>query len=163
VFLRHVIDEDLPHFFDHQRDARAIHMAAFTADDPSDQAAFVSHWRQIRSDASVLNRTIDHGGEVVGYIASFEDEGRREITYWIAPARWGCGYASEALRHFLTFETNRPLYARVASDNLGSFRVLQKHGFQPILATMSYANARNAVIAETLLELLGSVLGQDPV
>jgi RimJ/RimL family protein N-acetyltransferase len=154
VFLREILDEDLPHFFDHQRDARAIHMAAFTAKDPYDEAAFARHWRQIRSDASTFNRTIVHGGEIVGHIASFEAEGRREITYWIAPARWGFGFASEALRQFLTLETTRPLYARVASDNLASKRVLQKHSFQPIFETTAHANARNAVIAETLLELL---------
>jgi RimJ/RimL family protein N-acetyltransferase len=153
VVLREVIDEDLPHFFDHQRDARAIHMAAFTAKDPHDAAAFGAHWQRIRSDASTFNRTIVIGEEVVGHIASFEDEGRREITYWIAPASWGRGYASEALRQFLTLETTRPLYARVASDNLASFRILEKHGFAPILETTSFANARNAAIAETLLEL----------
>ncbi len=153
VFLRQVIDGDLPHFFDHQRDARAIYMAAFTAKDPYDEGAFIAHWQRIRGDASVLNRTIVHRGEVVGHIASFEDEGRREITYWIAPAKWGCGYASEALRQFLVIETIRPLYARVASDNLASFRVLEKHGFAPIAELRSFANARNAVIAETILEL----------
>ena len=153
VSLRDVVDEDLPHFFDHQRDARAVHMAAFTAKDPHDEAAFASHWRRIRGDAATTNRTIARGGEVVGYIASFEDEGRREITYWIAPATWGCGYASEALRQFLTVERTRPLYARVANDNLASLHVLAKFGFRPVSETMSYANARDAVIAETLLEL----------
>lgn len=116
-------------------------MAAFTAKDPYDEAAFAGHWRRIRSDASITNRTIVHDGEIVGHIGSFADEGRREITYWIAPARWGCGYA-------------RPLYARVAADNLASFRILAKHGYARILETMSHANAPNAVIAETLLELL---------
>jgi RimJ/RimL family protein N-acetyltransferase len=156
VFLREVVDDDLPHFFDHQCDARANQMAAFTAKDPSDEAAFEAHWRRIGSDASTFTRTIVHGEEVVGHIASFDEEGRREITYWIAPARWGRGYASEALRQFLTLETTRPLYARVASDNLASLRVLEKHGFAPILETTSFANARNAAIAETLLELVPS-------
>jgi RimJ/RimL family protein N-acetyltransferase len=153
VSLREIVDEDIPHFFDHQSDARAIHMAAFTAKDPYDEAAFASHWGRIRSNPSVVNRAIVHGDEIVGHIGSFDDEGHREITYWIAPARWGRGYASEALRQFLTFETTRPLYARVASDNRGSFRVLEKHGFRPISEMTSFANARNADIPETLLEL----------
>jgi RimJ/RimL family protein N-acetyltransferase len=153
VFLREVVAEDLRHFFDHQLDARANHMAAFTAVDPSDEAAFVAHWRHLRSDPSVLNRTIVQGGDVVGHIASFPAEEHREITYWIDPAKWGRGYASEALRQFLLVERTRPLYARAASDNLASLRILEKHGFQTILETISYANARNADIAETLLEL----------
>jgi RimJ/RimL family protein N-acetyltransferase len=153
VVLREVIDDDLPHFFEHQRDAQAIHMAAFTAKDPHDRIAFEAHWRKIRSDPSVTSRTIVHSGFVVGHIGSFDDEGRREITYWIAPDAWGRGYASEALRRFLRIERVRPLYARVASDNLGSMRVLTKHGFTPLSEMMSYANARDAFIAETLLEL----------
>jgi RimJ/RimL family protein N-acetyltransferase len=50
-------------------------------------------------------------------------------------------------------ETTRPLYARVASDNLASIRVLEKAGFQAVSEMLSYANARNVEIAETLLEL----------
>jgi RimJ/RimL family protein N-acetyltransferase len=154
MFLREVSDEDLPHFFDHQRDARAINMAAFTAKDPYDEAAFLSHWRRILSNGSNCTRTIVQDGDIVGHIASFEEEDRREITYWIAPAMWGRGYATEALRQFLTLETTRPLFARVATDNLASFRILEKHGFQPISETISFANARNADTAETLLKLL---------
>jgi RimJ/RimL family protein N-acetyltransferase len=151
--LREVTDEDLPHFFDHQRDPRAVHMAAFTAKDPTDVAAFTAHWQKIRSIPSITNRTIVDGDTVVGHIAAFDEEGRREITYWIAPTMWGRGYASEALRQFLALEKTRPLYARIATDNLASARVLEKHGFRAIEEMTGYANARNAVIAETLLEL----------
>ena len=42
--LREVADPDLPVFFDHQQDAEACFMAAFTAEDPSDRAAFDAHW-----------------------------------------------------------------------------------------------------------------------
>ena len=38
VQLRDVIDDDLPVFFEHQRDPETFHMAAFTANDPADHA-----------------------------------------------------------------------------------------------------------------------------
>ena len=46
-----------------------------------------------------------------------------------------------------------PLYARAASDNLGSLRVLQKAGFTIIGTEISYAVARDAEIEETILRL----------
>jgi RimJ/RimL family protein N-acetyltransferase len=47
----------------------------------------------------------------------------------------------------------RPLYARAASDNLGSLGVLQKAGFTIIGTEISYASARDAEIEETILRL----------
>lgn len=47
----------------------------------------------------------------------------------------------------------RPLYARVASDNLGSLRVLQKAGFSIVGTEIAYAPARGAEIEETLMRL----------
>ena len=45
----------------------------------------------------------------------------------------------------------RPLYARAASDNVGSLRVLQKAGFQAIGTVYSFAPARHTEIEETIL------------
>jgi len=45
------------------------------------------------------------------------------------------------------------VYARAASDNVRSLRVLQKAGFTPIGTEVSYANARRAEIEETILRL----------
>jgi RimJ/RimL family protein N-acetyltransferase len=47
----------------------------------------------------------------------------------------------------------RPLHARAASDNVGSLRVLQKCGFQPIGTEKSFAAGRNEDIEETILRL----------
>src|SRR5687767_4294744 len=61
VSLREVSDADLPIFFEHQQDAEAVVMAAFTHKDPSDRAAFDAHWARIRASDSVINRTIEVG------------------------------------------------------------------------------------------------------
>ncbi|MCU0495687.1 MAG: GNAT family N-acetyltransferase [Chloroflexaceae bacterium] len=153
--LREVTEADLPLFFAFQLDPEANHMAAFTADDPTNREAFDAHWRRIRAMPTVINRTIVVDGQVVGSVASYEDEGRPEVTYWLGRAFWGQGVASAALRLFLA-EVNqqRPIYARVASDNPGSRRVLEKCGFRVIGQERSYANARHTEIDELILELI---------
>ncbi|WP_242543571.1 hypothetical protein [Corallococcus sp. NCSPR001] len=42
VILRNVTDEDLPIFFEHQRDEVALRMAAFPS---RERDAFLTHWR----------------------------------------------------------------------------------------------------------------------
>ena len=69
------------------------------------------------------------GGRLVASIASFVREGETEITYWIDRSVWGQGVASQALAPFLDMVSVRPVYARAASDNVGSLRVLQRSGF----------------------------------
>jgi RimJ/RimL family protein N-acetyltransferase len=60
--------------------------------------------------------------------------------------------ATWALREFLTHHNKtRPIYARVAKDNLGSRRVLEKCGFTIIGESIGFANARGQEIAEFLL------------
>ena len=55
--------------------------------------------------------------------------GHREVTWWIGREDWGRGIATRALQEFLQLEATRPLYARAASDNAASIRVLTKCGF----------------------------------
>jgi hypothetical protein len=54
---------------------------------------------------------------------------------------------------FLEVVRFRPLYARAASDNAGSHRVLGKTGFRIIDTDVSFAPARGAEIEETILQL----------
>ena len=81
------------------------------------------------ADPTLLARTILVDEDVAGNLGSFEREGLREVGYWIARAYWGRGVATAALAQFLAVEGHRPLYARVATHNIGSRRVLEKCGF----------------------------------
>jgi RimJ/RimL family protein N-acetyltransferase len=72
---------------------------------------------------------IEIDGRVVGHIASFDLEGRRDVTYWNGREDWGRGIATRALQEFLQLEATRPNYAGAASDNAASIRVLTKCGF----------------------------------
>jgi len=157
LFLRDVVDDDLPLFFEFQLDPDANHMAAFIARDPTDREAFTAHWKKILAEPTCIIRTIVCDGQVVGSVSSYEESGRPEVTYWIGRAHWGKGIATRALTAFLEqVNATRPIYARVAKDNPGSRRVLEKCGFQVIGETKGFAKARGEEIEELLLELLAS-------
>jgi len=126
VTLRPVEAADLPIFFEHQRDPAGIAMAGVGG---RDRAAFDEHWANILADDAGRIRTIVAGGEVVGYVLSFERDGRREVGYWIGRDHWGRGVATAALMAFLGEDEARPLYAGVLPANAGSLRVLEKCGF----------------------------------
>jgi RimJ/RimL family protein N-acetyltransferase len=153
VALRPVEDCDLDALFDQMRDPESVRMAAFTAKDPDDRAAFDIHMAKVRTSRDTTLRAVTRGGHLVGSIACFVMEGDTEITYWIDRSTWGQGVASQALALFLEAVEVRPLCARAASDNLGSLRVLQKAGFTIVGTEVSYASARDAEIEETILRL----------
>jgi RimJ/RimL family protein N-acetyltransferase len=129
VLLRNVTDEDLPIFFEHQRDAVALRMAAFSS---RERDAFLTHWRTKVLRPENVTRTIVVDGSVVGYIGSWEQNGKRLVAYWIGREHWGKGIATRALSVFLVVETIRPLHAWVAVHNVGSIRVLEKCGFRAV-------------------------------
>ncbi len=152
LLLREVVDADIDVFFAQQRDPDANHMAAFTAPDPADEAAFRRRWQRIRSDPAMVVRTIVVGDAIVGHVLSYVNDGRTEVSYWLGKDYWGQGYAGRAVQQFLQHDQPaRPIYARVAADNRRSRRVLEKCGFTVIAEETGFAAARNAEIAELVL------------
>ncbi len=151
IELRPIEDGDLDALFEQQRDPVAVHMAAFTRPDPDDRAAFDEHMARIRDSDLVTMRAVLRDGVLVGSVASFVLLGETAVTYWIDRSAWGTGVASRALALLLEEVTTRPIYARAASDNIGSLRVLAKAGFVVTGTERSFANARGVEIEETLL------------
>ena len=127
--LRNVVEGDLRTFFEHQQDPEATSMAVFPA---REWDAFMSHWRQkILGDPANKARTILVDDQVAGYVGSWEQDGRRFVSYWVGREYWGRGIARSALDEFLrTHEHHRPIHAYVARSNVRSIRVLEKCGFQ---------------------------------
>lgn len=80
-------------------------------------------------------------------------DGDREVSYWIAPHRWGEGLASAAFRVFLYLEVTRPLLARVAEHNLRSAAVLVRAGFVEIGSETSYADGLGRDVVEHIYRL----------
>lgn len=149
--LRHA-DHDA--VFAMMADPAAVAMAAFTAEDPSDRAAFELHLHRVAAIPGVRNWAVVDGAELlVGTISTFpSEENLPEVTYWIARAHWGHGHASRALARVLA-RTSRPVLARVATDNLASRRVLQKAGFAVVGQNRDYAAGRRAETDELILRL----------
>jgi len=151
--LREIEEDDLEAFFEHEQDPISIEMAAFTADDPSDREAFLDRWTRIFADGNIVGRTILVDDAVVGSILVHNWFGDPEVTYWIDRDHWGKGVATSALAEFLEIVELRPLYARVAFDNHGSRRVLEKCGFVVTGSERGHANARAEEIEELVLTL----------
>ena len=127
VRLRSVEDRDIEVFFDHQADPQAVEMAAFPARDKDQIAA---HWAKLRGDDTLVVRTIVADGVVAGNIGSWPDNGQQLLGYWIGREYWGRGIATRALAQFLKHVPIRPLFAFVATHNIGSAKVLAKCGFK---------------------------------
>lgn len=153
IALRPVEDADLDALFDQMRDPEAVRMAAFTAEDPDDRAAFDAHMARVRGTPGVTLRAVTEDGRLVGSVGSFVFEGETEVTYWIDRRRWGRGIATRALELLLELVPTRPLYARAASDNAASLRVLQKAGFTVVGTGTAFAAGRGRETEEKILRL----------
>jgi RimJ/RimL family protein N-acetyltransferase len=126
VLIRDVTEDDLPIFFAFQLDEESNRMAAFA---PRDRESFMAHWGRILENDTSTEQTIVCDGQVAGNIVSFEQDGQREVGYWIGREFWGRGIATRALTAFVNKVTTRPLYGYVATHNVASRRVLEKCGF----------------------------------
>ncbi len=145
--------DDLNAFFQFQLDSEANYLAAFTAKDSNDKTAYIEKYTKFLTDPTIHMCTIRTNDQIVGSIAKFLMHGAAEITYWIDRAYWGQGIATAALRQFLDRVATRPIYGRVAFDNYGSQKVLEKSGFIRIGQDRGFANARQAEIEEYIYQL----------
>lgn len=88
-------------------------------------------------------------GEVLGVISLKPmDRGQSEVGYWVAPAFWNLGIASEAVRALIAANPlrNRTIFAEVFQDNPGSARVLTNCGFQYLGDAETFSVARKAMV-----------------
>ena len=151
--LRTTVASDLEVFFLNQLDEESNQMAAFISADPSDKKAYIDKWTKLLNDETIHIKTIIYNDEIAGTVAKYEMDGKAEITYWIGKRYWGRGIASKAVEAFLRLEKKRPIYGRVAFDNIKSLRVLEKSGFVRVGSEISFANARGKDIEEFIYRL----------
>ncbi len=140
--------------FEMMAEPEAVAMAAFTADDPTDRAAFDEHMKHVLTIREADQWAVTDGaGTLVGTIARFpSEEDVPEVTYWIARSHWSQGHAARALALVLE-KTGRPVLARVALDNLWSRRLLENAGFELVGSNRDYAPGRQAETDELILRL----------
>ena len=153
ITLTETTTDDLHLLFEFQLDEEANYLAAFTAKDISDKVAYLEKYTKHLADPTITMRTIKANDEIVGSVAKYMMEGDAEITYGIDKKYWRQGIASTALADFLKIELARPIFGRVAFDNYGSQKVLEKCGFIRIGSDRGFANARQAEIEEYIYKL----------
>ena len=124
VSLRPVTELDVDEFFAHSQ-TRCPGI-------PHDYERFRARWREQLVDPTFKIRTITVGELVVGYLGHFTRNDLAEVSYELGPQYWGNGFATAALRLFVREIDVRPLYARVAKDNVRSIEVLQRCGFSTV-------------------------------
>lgn len=100
----------------------------------ADAEAFLALPRDHRSPRLMILAHEGPNTRLIGAIGLTQDDSGHEFGYWLTPAAWGCGYATEAgyavldmARHALGL---RHLHAGHYHDNPGSGRVLRKLGFR---------------------------------
>jgi RimJ/RimL family protein N-acetyltransferase len=85
--------------------------------------------------------------EVLGVISLKRiDRGQSEIGFWVAPAFWNMGIASDAVRALIAANPHscRTIFAEVFQDNPRSARVLTNSGFEYLGDAESFSVARGA-------------------
>ena len=157
VVLRAPVPRDLEDWFLFQLDQEANEMAAFTSENPQDRKAYIDSWTEKLERPTVFMRTILAKDQVVGSVGSFDMFGQRELTYWIGREFWGRGYATQSLHFFLGLEKTRPIFARAASHNKGSCRVLEKCGFESIREEVGFSQFLQRDVKEQVYELSAPV------
>jgi RimJ/RimL family protein N-acetyltransferase len=120
---------------------------------PREREAFFEHWHNILRAEGLVAKTIVADDDVAGNITSWERDGKRYVGYWVGQEYWGRGLATRALAE-LVEELGPPLYAEVATTNVGSIRVLEKCGFR-VAGTMTEQDESFGDIELLMMELVG--------
>lgn len=154
ITLRKTVAADLEHLFIFQLDEEGGYLAAFMPKNHTDKQAYLQKYTKFLSEPTINMCTILVDNIIAGSVSKFEMDGDAEITYWIDKKFWGKGVGTQALRDFLTLEGARPIFGRVAFDNIGSQRVLEKCGFTKIGTDRGFANARQTEIEEFIYKLI---------
>lgn len=96
-------------------------------------------------DIWVMDGTRSNLPEVLGVISLKKmDRAQSEVGFWVAPAFWNHGIASEAVQALVAAnpQQNCTLFAEAFQDNPGSARVLTNAGFQYLGDAESFSVAR---------------------
>lgn len=100
-------------------------------------------------DVWVIDGSIHGHAEALGLISLERmDRKQSEIFYWIAPAFWNSGFASESVRALIAANPHKAdrIFAEVFQDNPGSARVLTNCGFDYLGDAEAFSVSRNATV-----------------
>ena len=100
-------------------------------------------------DVWVMDGLKAFGSEVMGVITlSRLDRNQSEVGYWVAPAFWNTGLASEAVQALVEANPlgNATMFASVFHDNPASAKVLTNAGFKYLGDAETYCLARDTAV-----------------
>jgi RimJ/RimL family protein N-acetyltransferase len=151
VRLRVLRQDDSEPLFALESDPRVARMAAFGA--PRSPETWPAHWALITTVPENRTWIVEVDGDFAGMVCCYPMDGVLQVGYSVLPALWGRGIASEAVRLLLAEIAERPLEGRVAEDNPGSRRVLEKAGFRLSGRDTTFAAARGEDLDELVFTL----------
>jgi RimJ/RimL family protein N-acetyltransferase len=99
-------------------------------------------------DFWAIDGSVNGHAEVMGVIKMFKlDRNQSEIRYWVAPAFWNSGIATDAVEAILRANPQGAcdIYAEVFQDNPSSARILTNAGFACLGDAETFCLARNTV------------------
>lgn len=153
ITLRETEVGDLDALFTFQSDEEAGYMAAFVNEKWQDKDAYIAKWKKLLADETIKIRTILLNNEVAGSVFIWQLMDEPQISYGLGKEFWNRGVVTNALQQFLKIFPARPLFGRVAFDNIASMKVLTKCGFKKIKEDRGYAYARQKEIDEMVFVL----------
>ncbi|MGQ0567815.1 MAG: GNAT family N-acetyltransferase [Gemmobacter sp.] len=118
---------------------------------PGAAEAFVARAARTDTDEDiwVMDGVASGLPEVLGVISLKKmDRAQSEIGFWVAPAFWNIGIASEAVNALVAAnpQNNKTIFAEVFQDNPGSARVLAHAGFEYLGDAESFSVARGVCV-----------------
>lgn len=112
----------------------------------------VRRLRELSADESRYVAGISRGEELVGFLNDVEiRDGSIEMGYFIAPAHWNLGYATEALTAVITHLRKagfRQVRTGAFEENIASIRVMEKAGMTrlEVMETIEYRGKRHTCV-----------------
>ncbi len=97
----------------------------------------------------VMDGDVEGGKGVLGLLSLTRlDRDQCQLAYWVAPAFWNAGLASEAVGALIGAnpQGSHEMFAEVFQDNPASARVLTNAGFQYIGDAEAHSLARGATV-----------------
>jgi RimJ/RimL family protein N-acetyltransferase len=118
---------------------------------PGAAEAFVARALDGSGDRAVwaLDASAHGSSELLGLVSLVRlDRDQAEVGYWVAPALWNAGFASEAVGALVAANPleSKALFATVFQDNPGSARVLTNAGFEYVGDAEAFCVARGATV-----------------
>lgn len=102
-----------------------------------------------KEDIWVMDGSAHGLAELLGVISLMRlSEDRSEIGYWVAPAFWNTGFASEAVRTLLAANPQnvKTVFAEVFQSNAVSARVLTNVGFEYVGDAEAFSVSQNRTV-----------------